>query len=256
MKRGTATFLTMLTLIAAPAAGQSFEETNGCAGTTEDPCTRTGTCSIQGASWWQEAVLARAGIFDTQGWPGLCDMVHVALVQGDCFPGGRFDVVAVLSEASDAWIPRIDGPLACAGPAGPVCDDGEDNDRDGLTDWPEDAGCESAADLSERARCGDHIDNDGDGWIDAVEDPGCRDEASATEAPACQDGVDNDGDGLVDFDGGASAGLDPADRTDPDPFCTEAWKPRERRRKSCGLVGLEPIGLLAISAILRRRRGV
>ena len=64
----------------------------------------------------------RANIFDTMGWPGLCDMVHVAVVQGNCEPpGGQTDVVARLSATSFAKIPSIDGPLACAGePAGSV----------------------------------------------------------------------------------------------------------------------------------------
>ena len=96
------------------------------------------------------------------------------------------------------------------------------------------------------------MDSDGDGWIDAAEDPGCRDETSLREAPACQDGLDNDGDGFVDFDGGASAGLDPA--TDPDPFCTDAWMVRERKR-SCGLLGLEFLVVFPIARMRRRRAG-
>jgi len=51
----------------------------------------------------------------------------------------------------------------------PLCDDGVDNDRDGLTDFPDDPGCDSATDDSEKStahECDDGIDNDGDGLID------------------------------------------------------------------------------------------
>jgi hypothetical protein len=242
----------LLGLVASAASGQSLEETNGCLGTTVDPCTRTGTCSIQGATWWQEATVARSDIFDTQGWPGLCDMAHVALVQGRCFPAGHLDVTANLSDSSEAWIPSIHGPLECASAIESACDDAVDNDRDGFTDWPEDSGCDSSTDFSERPECDDGEDSDGDGWVDAGEDPGCRDETSLREAPACQDGLDNDRDGLVDFDGGASVGLDPTAQTDPDPVCTEAWQTRERK-KSCGLVGVELLAIFSCVRILRRR---
>jgi len=240
----------LFVLASTPAVAQSVEETNGCFGTSVDPCMRTGTCSIQGATWWQEASVARSDIFDTQGWPGLCDMVHVALVQGECFPAGQLDVTANLSILSTAWTPSIQGPLECASAIESACDDGVDNDRDGFADWPDDSGCDTSTDFSERPECDDGVDSDGDGWIDAAEDPGCLDATSLREAPACQDGLDNDGDGLVDFDGGASAGLDPT--TDPDPICTEAWIPRERK-KSCGLLGLEFLVVFPIARMLRRR---
>ena len=47
--------------------------------------------------------------------------------------------------------------------------------------------------------CDDGLDNDGDGLIDFPEDPGCMNAVSDLEDPACNDGVDNDGDGLVDL---------------------------------------------------------
>jgi hypothetical protein len=101
----------------------SIEESNGCATTQDDPCLRTGTCEIQGATWAQTVTIDRADIFDTQGWPGLCDMVHVALVQGDCEPpGAKTGVVAFLSQTSFATIPEIVGPLSCAGEPQPEPD--------------------------------------------------------------------------------------------------------------------------------------
>jgi len=67
---------------------QSSEQTNSCMSTADDACLRTGQCAIQDVVWFQEIFVDRADIFDTQGWPGVCDMVHVALVQGDCHPAG------------------------------------------------------------------------------------------------------------------------------------------------------------------------
>jgi uncharacterized repeat protein (TIGR01451 family)/MYXO-CTERM domain-containing protein len=84
-----------------------------------------------------------------------------------------------------------------------ACNDGIDNDLDGLVDFPADPGCDDSNDLDEQdlSACGDGIDNDGDGLIDFPDDTSCSsfiddDEAGA---PACADGIDNDGDGLIDF---------------------------------------------------------
>jgi hypothetical protein len=197
-------------------------------------------------------------------------MVHVSLVQGDCFPGGRFDVVASLSADSEAWIPEIEGALECASPVAPVCDDGHDNDRDGMADWPDDPGCDGPGDLSERPACADFVDNDGDGWVDAPDDPGCRDADAATESPPCQNGADDDGDAWVDFDGGQSihglctgtpggcpAGVSDEDGdgvADPDPQCVDRpWASRESAGRSCGLAGELALALPALAALRRRR---
>jgi hypothetical protein len=105
-------------VVSAHAA--STETSNGCRGTQDDPCIRSGSCEIQGALWDQDVTVDRADIFDTQGWPGLCDMVHVALVQGNCDPpGAQIDVTVQLSQTSTAWIPQIIGPLVCAGEVQP-----------------------------------------------------------------------------------------------------------------------------------------
>ena len=106
--------------LAGPARAVSTETSNGCAGTQVNPCTRSGSCEIQGAVWTQDVTVDRADIFDTQGWPGLCDMVHVGLVQGNCEPpGAQVNVTVALSATSFAAIPSIIGPLACAGEAEP-----------------------------------------------------------------------------------------------------------------------------------------
>lgn len=106
--------LAVALLASRVASAQSVEDQNGCMGTTDDPCARTGACSIQGATWSQVVTIDRADLYDTMGWPGLCDQVHVALVQGSCWPGGaQIDVTAELQANSFASIPEIVGPLVC-----------------------------------------------------------------------------------------------------------------------------------------------
>jgi hypothetical protein len=94
-----------------------IEDNNGCRGNKDDPCMRRGYCSIQGSDWYQLVTASRSDKFDTQGWSGLCDMVHVALVQGNCMPiGSQMNVTAYLSASSYAVIDAIqNGSLTCGG---------------------------------------------------------------------------------------------------------------------------------------------
>jgi hypothetical protein len=80
------------------------------------------------------------------------------------------------------------------------CEDGRDNDGDGLVDFPEDPGCTSRSDDSEAggggtagagrggagggggAECSDGVDNDGDGRVDFPDDPQCTSESDDSEA--------------------------------------------------------------------------
>jgi hypothetical protein len=48
------------------------------------------------------------------------------------------------------------------------------------------------------AQCQDGVDNDADGLVD-LDDPGCPFAFATTERPLCDDGIDNDADGLTDF---------------------------------------------------------
>lgn len=101
---------------ASDVQAQSIEYSNGCTGTQDNPCVRTGQCAIQGSVWGQQVTIDRTDTFDTQGWAGLCDMVHVALLQGNCSPpGGDQDITVTLSATSYAVIDSITGPLRCAG---------------------------------------------------------------------------------------------------------------------------------------------
>jgi len=71
--------------------------------------------------WDQDVTIDRTDIFDTQGWPGVCDMVHVGLVQGNCEPpGAKTNVTVHLSQTTFASIPSIVGPLSCAGDPAPA----------------------------------------------------------------------------------------------------------------------------------------
>ncbi len=158
-------------------------------------------------------------------------------------------------------------------PEAPDCDDGLDNDGDGLADFPDDPGCEDATDLSERSlllACDDGADNDNDGGSDfdpvtyadpgdestppsGEGDPGCIRPSWTTERPSCQDGIDNDGDGKIDYDAGLSANGH-ADPAGPDSQCVaRPWGISEAPASSCGL-GLELTLLLPPLFWMRRRR--
>lgn len=137
-------------LVATSVFARGTQDSNTC---REDPlsptCERTGTCSIQGSAWVQTVYVDKSGKFDTQGWPGLCDMVHVSLVQGNCETiGSQVNITAYLSEYTYAYIPSISGALACGGDSG------------GNTETAE--------------ICNDLIDNDGDGRVDCADKKDCR----------------------------------------------------------------------------------
>ncbi len=95
---------------------------------------------------------------------------------------------------------------ACAdgGSSVPQCDDGVDNDGDGLVDGADPA-CIAGNDRENQdppAQCADGIDNDADGDVDSDDagctDPNDNDEYDGTGAQ-CMDGLDNDGDGKTDY---------------------------------------------------------
>jgi len=117
--------------------------------------------------------------------------------------------------------------MACAGggePTIPQCEDGIDNDQDGLIDALDPA-CMAGATLEsdDPPLCHDGKDNDGDNLADYPADPGCDSEDDDDESNApiaqCRDGRDNDADGLADFP--ADPGCVFADQNDEHDDCPD-----------------------------------
>lgn len=86
-------------------------------------------------------------------------------------------------------------------PGAPECSDRVDNDGDGSMDWPNDAGCTTRRDTSEkeaRMPCDDGVDNDGNGLIDYPRDAGCKSPEDMYEYGGVQQSLR----GCQDSDGG------------------------------------------------------
>ena len=108
-------FISLAFLTGVSSAGGK-EDFNDCRTSAGDFCERAGSCVIQGSAWYQYVTVKKAERFSKQGWPGLCDMSHVSLIQGRCSPlYAQSDVSTYLSEFSFAQIPNISGPLMCGG---------------------------------------------------------------------------------------------------------------------------------------------
>jgi hypothetical protein len=124
----------------------------------------------------------------------------------------------------------------------PDCDDGLDEDGDGLADYPDDPGCSSPTDTDEREptlACDNGLDDDGDGTVDLA-DGGCTDPGDTSErgAPeACDNGLDDDLDTLIDYP--------------DDPDCASPTHTSELPEP--GFVTLMGLGGAALSALARRR---
>ncbi len=160
-------------------------------------------------------------------------------------PSPRYWIVFRYNEGSADWNAAIDWVEANLDV--PDCQDGYDNDGDGLIDHDgggqvnSDPGCDDALDESEFSlafACDDGIDNDGDGLVDFPEEPGCGSLTDLSELFQCEDGLDNDGDELIDFP--------------DDPQCTSAEWDREAPKGGCGL-GAEIALLLPLLRSARRR---
>ena len=97
-------------------------------------------------------------------------------------------------EFDDAWYPSTDG-----GGRSLVIRDalGAKSAWNEAGGWRASAAADGTAGAVEPARCDNGLDDDGDGLVDLA-DPGCGDAGHDREDPACNDGVDNDGDGAID----------------------------------------------------------
>jgi hypothetical protein len=143
-------------------------------------------------------------------------------LSGEASCGPNESCVSAALPVSGAYTIRVHEPSGAStgaytvsmnrSPCASDCQDGIDNDGDGLVDRAGDPGCATPDDLSERAECEDGYDNDGDGVTDyAGGDAGCANATAPVEDPACDDGRDNDGDGDLDADGGGAGA--------PDSYC-------------------------------------
>jgi len=108
-----------------------------------------------------------------------CDPADLTLV---CTPG------LICAE------PDTGPPTVCLVPR---CSDGLDNDGDGIVDFPQEPGCESALDHTEDdtcpgagcPQCADGVDNDGDSLTDWPNDPGCTGAGDPIELDECLTGL-------------------------------------------------------------------
>ncbi len=171
------------------------------------------------ATGWARALAGAGADYETGGWGGwlhLAGTGHQVKAVGCSWEGYAWGGGSTEETATVGWLSFKGTNYGVAGsgvacretPA--QCNDGLDNDLDGLADYPSDPGCTTTADDSETtsavAQCADGLDNDGDSKIDysgANTDPGCTSASddSETDPPlaACQDSLDNDTDGLVDY---------------------------------------------------------
>ena len=104
-----------------------------------------------------------------------------------------------------------------------ACNDGTDNDGDGVADFPNDPGCDSPSDATEAddcpsgpncPACSNGMDDDGDGVSDYGDDPGC---ASASDGDEEDCGISSDG--LVTIDMPQLTGNTMAATNDTVPSC-------------------------------------
>jgi len=218
------------------------------------------------------AAAAAALLLQLRGGPG----VPPGEIRG-ALAATALDIEA-LGVDRDSGTGIVDALAAAETLARTECEDGVDNDGDGLADLA-DPGCADALDDSERSLalvCDDGLDNDGDGWTDysinvALGDPGCRNPNWSTENPQCQDGLNNDDQPGIDFDGGDSLDIDPRDGFIDAPFnpatpavgaadadCAVAYRNRETPNTTGGGCGLGAelalvMPLLGLAASRRRR---
>ena len=110
--------LGFLIVVSLPSAAFAIgkQDYDDCRTRSTQTCERAGSCAVQSSAWYMYATVDKKEKSSKMGWPGLCDMAHVALVQGNCSTTGSptSDVTAFFSAKSSALIPNISGgPLGC-----------------------------------------------------------------------------------------------------------------------------------------------
>ena len=134
-----------------------------------------------------------------------CGSVPSEVVDGESIYSERGEFTILAAECIDEFggDPLFNAPFLfrVTGELPIICQDGFDNDGDGFIDLV-DLGCMDEFDLTEEFSCEDGLDDDGDGLVDYPEDPGCssgEDDSEKDPLLECDDGKDNDDDGKVDF---------------------------------------------------------
>ncbi len=92
---------------------------------------------------------------------------------------------------TNSGVPVCEYKSACT-PKSEVCDNGVDDDCDGLVDYPADPDCSSIVEI-----CDNGIDDDGDGFVDC-RDTNCAAHSGCQGVEICNNHKDDDGDGKAD----------------------------------------------------------
>lgn len=174
-----------------------------------------------------------------RSWAVLCLCLGISLAAVGC--GGSSLNGTIVDSGNGSIHPGSDTTTgsgdaitpegSASAPAAEICNDGIDNDGNGVTDCS-DVACASEAACAPAPVaevCNDGIDNDGNGVTDCA-DVACSGSASCLPPPAvaeiCDDGVDNDGDGHSDCGDADCAGDSHCVVADPhfDPHALDKYK--------------------------------
>ncbi len=139
---------------------------------------------------------------DVDCYDSDCSLCPCCSVSEECrvLPNGTLDSSLCEDGIDNDCDGIVDGDEAlCPCSALPEdCDNGIDDDADSLADCA-DPDCANAANCQESGNCSDQIDNDLDMLIDC-DDPDCAGDLACLPAETCDNGQDDDGDTLSDCD--------------------------------------------------------
>ncbi len=104
------------------AMAEGYDIYNGCGRGEANPCLRTGSCFIEGSSWYANVIVDRSDDLDTRSFSELCTTMHRSLAEGKCEPlyRSRPGVISYMGEMSWARIPAtyLTDSLTCGGEKG------------------------------------------------------------------------------------------------------------------------------------------
>jgi hypothetical protein len=160
--------------------------------------TETGVVSItlDSGGWFLAALV----VLEDNCWPQLACRAYDAQfgvgserVRLNVTAGQRFYVIVEGHDQDEAGPYTLSA--ACGDPE--LCQDGLDNDLDGLTDCQDPDCAREPACEGHEYNCNDEIDNDDDGEADC-DDPDCFQSPVCLPETDCQNWLDDDQDGLTD----------------------------------------------------------